>query len=180
MRKKTSMTSNQRVGRPIGSGSGKKVPGTNIVLTGTAHGEDPRLIVHPCESTDFEVIAEEPDDELSRHKFPPPKKNPKFRKVWGQFIDGIARRENFGIGHLNALEIFCDLLVEYDDLSAIIRRKGRSYQSIGRSGTAWKLYPEVTHLKSVQHQINVYMKQLGLTLRRDESGLSDAESREWD
>jgi hypothetical protein len=85
-----------------------------------------------------------------------------------------------GIGHLNALEIFCDLLVEYDDLSAIIRRKGRSYQSIGRSGTAWKLYPEVTHLKSVQHQINVYMKQLGLTLRRDESGLSDAESREWD
>lgn len=180
MRKKRNMISNRHVGRPIGSGSGKKIPGTNIVLTGTAHGEDPKLIIHPPESPDFEVVAEEPNDELSLHKFPPPKKNPKFRKVWGQFIDSITRRENFNIGHLNALEIFCDLLVEYDDLSTFIRKKGRSYQSVGRSGAVWKLYPEVTHLKAVQHQINVYIKQLGLTLRRDESGLSDGEASEWD
>lgn len=179
MQKKKSMNSNRRLGRPTGSGPGKTIPGTTFALSGTAHGEDPKLNIYPPEVPDYEVATEEPDDDLSLHKFPPPKKNPKFRSLWGQYIDSIVRRDNFNIGHLNVLEIFCDLLVEYHEVSTFIRKKGRSYQSLGRSGTVWKLYPEVVHLKSVQHHINVYMKQLGLTLRRDEFGISGTESDEW-
>lgn len=177
--KKNSTTSKRCLGRPSGSGRGKKIPGTNTLIKGTLHGEDPRLIVHPPCRPDPEQILDEPDDDLSRHKYPPPKKNPVFRRVWGQFIDSISRRDNFNVGHLNALEVLCDLFAEYEDLHAFIRMKGRSYQAFGRSGMIWKLYPEVGYLKSVKHQINVYMKQLGLTLRRDESGLSGGEAGEW-
>lgn len=177
--KKKNSTSDRRVGRPLGRGHGKRVPGTQIAIAGTAHGEDPKLVVHPPECPDPEKLLCVPNDDLSRHKYPPPKRNPTFRKVWGQFIDSISRRDNFNVGHLNALEVLCDLFAEYEDLHVFIRTKGRSYQTFGRSGMTWKLYPEVGHLKSVQHQINVYMKQLGLTLRRDDSGLSGGEAGEW-
>lgn len=167
-------------GRPVGSGHGKRIPGTEVFVTGTARGDDPKLILHPEENTDFEEIAPIPNDNLSRHQYPPPKKNPKFRKIWGQFIDGIACRENFDVGHLNSLEILCDLFVEYEEVSTFIRKKGRSYQTIGRSGMIWKFYPEVGQLKAVQHQINVYMKQLGLVLKKDEFGSSDNDKGEWE
>lgn len=166
-------------GRPKGTGSGKKLPGTDIRIKGTARGADPKLIVHPKPRKDSEAQAPEPNDELSKHKFPPPKKNPIFRKVWGDYIDSVSSRENFSPGHLNSLKILCDLFVDYEELSAFVKTKGRSYLSIGRSGNTWKLYPEVSQLKSVQHQINVYIKQLGLVLKKDEFG---GEGREdgWD
>ena len=177
--KKNTTTSNDKKGRPIGSGSGKSIPGSDIKIKGFMHGEDPKLIVHPLGNGDFEELAPEPVDELSNHRYPPPKRHPKFRRIWGQFIDGIINRDNFNVGYLNSLEILCDLFVEYEELSAFIRKTGRSYQTFGRSGMIWKLYPEVGQLKSVQHQINVYMKQLGLILKKDESGLMGQQG-EWE
>lgn len=162
--------SKPKAGRPKGTGLGKRLPQIGVRIKGTEHGEDPTLVVHQPIKPDSEHLLPEPTDELVGHKYPPSKKNPTFRRVWGQFIDNVSSRENFSEGHLNSLAILCDLFTEYEELSTYLRTHGRSYQSHGRSGLTWKLYPEVGQLKAVQQQINVYMKQLGLVLKKDQLG----------
>lgn len=159
---------------------GRKLPDTPARVEGVPHGLDPTLEVHGPERVDTEKVGDPIYDQASTHQYPPPKRNPIFRKVWSEFIDSISGRENFNVGHLNALEILCDLFVEYGETHAFLRTKGCSYQSHGRSGLVWKLYPEVGHLKSIQHQINVYMKQLGLILKRDHSGTPGGGMGEWE
>lgn len=132
-------------------------------------GADTKLILHPETKPDMEVIGEVPKDAASKHKYPPPRKNKRFREVWMQFIDSISTRENFNIGHLNSLEVLCDAFVEYDELQAFIRVHGRTYKSVGRTGVQWKFYPEADQLNRVQKTIQEYMKILGLGLAADRS-----------
>jgi len=114
------------------------------------------------------------------HKFPPPKSHPIFIRTWMDFIDNVSSRENFKTGHLNSLEILCDLYVDYDNLKKYIESKGRSYKSNGRNGLTWKFYPEVAQLNTVQSQIKEYMKMLGLVLKKDHGTASGGEKSNWD
>lgn len=173
--KKKNTISRNKGGRPR---TGHKVAGTDEVYHPVGN-EDPLIIKEPKPKADPEN-APAPNDVASKHKFPPPRNNPEFRKMWMQYIDDIAGRENFKVGHLNTLEILCGLLVDYKDLEAFIRVKGRSYQTHGRGGMLFKFYPEVAQLKSVQIQIRDYMKMLGLGLVKDASGESGGEKENWD
>jgi len=162
-------------------GEGHRMRGTKQKFKRSYPGEDPKAVEYPPEVPDAEDEMPEPKDEAAKHKFPPPKKHPTFRRVWMDFIDNISKRENFKSGHLNSLEILCDLHVEYDELRAFIRKKGRSYQSYGRAGMIWKFYPEVAQLNNVQAQIKEYMKMLGLLLKKDHSTQDEkGEKGEWD
>jgi hypothetical protein len=165
----------------IPKGFGVAVPGTSVVMKREYPGQDPKYVELPDPVDDIESTLPEPKDAASKHKYPPPKKHPVFRKIWMDFIDNLTGRENFKNGHLHSLEILCDLHVEYEDLRAYIRKNGRSYKSYGRSGMQWKFYPEVTQLNSVQSQILGYMKTLGLVLKKDHSTSNPGtgEKDEW-
>jgi hypothetical protein len=188
--KKQTTTFKRPVGRPrkktyangLGKyGEGSVIPGTDKKFKREYPGQDPRIEEPGVPVEDLEESLPEPDDEGSRHKFPPPKKHPIFRKIWMEFIDNISKRENFQNGHLGALEILCDLHVEYEDLRTFIRRNGRSYKSYGRQGMVHKLYPEVGQLNTVQAQIKEYLKTLGLTLKKDHGTTNPAgERNEWE
>ena len=45
--------------------------------------------------------APPPKDEWSKHEYPPPKNDPRFRARWGKFIDNVVGRSNFTPGHLS-------------------------------------------------------------------------------
>ncbi len=143
-------------------------------------GQEPRVEIRPTAVADIETTLPEPTDKASRHKYPPPKRDPLFRTKWMRFIDNISRRENFNKAHLDSLEILCDLYVEYETLQTFLRVNGRSYLSVGRSGEVWKFYPEMGQLARVQAQIKEYTKMLGLLLKKDHGNESDAEKGEWD
>lgn len=143
--------------------------GKKTVFKRTADGQDYIARVNPDVVPDSEKVNPEPDDEFASHKYPPPKKHPTFRKVWGQFIDSIVSRDNFKVGHLNNLEILCDSYVEYEQLQEFIRTHGRSYVSVGRNGEVWKLFPEVAQLSRVQLNIKNYTTMLGLNLKKDDT-----------
>jgi len=161
------------------SSSGHRVKGTRKKFFRDYPGQDPVILKIPKPVPDPEAIAPVVD-EASQHKYPPPRVHPIFRKIWMEFIDNICARENFKVGHLNSLEILCDLYVEYDELRAFLRQHGRSYQSLGRSGQVWKPFPEVAQLNLVQSNIKEYTKMLGLLLKKDHSSLSGGEKDEWE
>ncbi len=172
----TSKKKNKRGSKP----TGLKLQGMKGTFKRTYPGEDPHKAVIKDQGPDFEEVASEPTDEASKIKYPPPKKDPKFRRVWMQFIESISKRENFNIGHLNSLEILCDLYVECEDLRKFLRKQGRSYQASGRSGVVWKMFPEVGQLNTVQNQIKDYMRLLSLTLKGDVTGESGGEKENWE
>ena len=155
--------------------------GRKLLLDDVPQGEEGKIILYPDEKPDIEDVEVLPDDDAAKHKYPPPRKHPRFREIWMQFIDSISGRDNFKAGHLRTFEILCDLYVEYDELRAFIRKRGRSYKSIGRQGVQWKYYPEVEQLNKVQAQIKSYMIMLGLTLKKD-TDTDDPSSvkGEWD
>lgn len=141
-------------------------------------GHEPRLEFHqPPRKGVKSVIPME--DEASKHQYPPPGNNPAFRAKWMLFIENVISRDNFHIGHLETLKVFCKLLVEYDELEDFIAENGRSYCSVGRSGEVWKLYPEVLHLKRVEASIKEYSKLMDLVLKKDHGTESGGEQDEW-
>lgn len=173
--KKNISTSKRGRGRP----KGRTI---KVKLDNVHPNDDAVMLVHADKRPDFEKVAGEPNDEASKHKFPPPRKNPEFRKTWMSFIDLVIANNNFKEGHLHSLAVLCDLFVEYEELRAFIREHGRTYKSLGRNGTQFKNYPEVEQLNKVQNQIQAYMKMLGLALKdaKDDGGGSDSEKGEWD
>ena len=156
--------------------------GESATFKRSYEGEDFRVDIKPKQKEDVEKILPEPDDEASKHKFPPPKKHPTFRAKWFRFIDNVSSRDNFKVGHLDTLEILCDLYVEYEQLHEFVRVNGRSYLSVGRQGEVWKFYPEVLQLTKVQGAIKEYTKMLDLILKKDH-GAGDGgggEKSEWE
>jgi hypothetical protein len=176
--KKKSMTSNSK--KKSSRATGLKILGVKDRVQRLMPGEDPRVAFVPSEREDYEKDIPTPDDEASRHKFPPPKKHPTFRRTWMNFVANIMARENFKVGHLQALEILCDLQVEYEQLQAFVRKNGRSYKSVSRGGVVWKLYPEVLQLSKIAVQIKEYMKMMDLVLKKDHSTESGTEKESWD
>lgn len=148
--------------------AGRPATGYTIKVPLKFKGQDPRVEFHQPPRKDVEDDALEPQDEFANHKYPPPKKHPVFRRMWGLFIDNISARSNFHLGHLETLRVLCNYYVEYEDLEEYIRKNGRSYCSVGRAGEVWKLYPEVNQLNRVREGIQQYSKMLGLILKKDE------------
>jgi len=99
-------------------------------------------------------------------------RNPKpdhagFTEYWEETLPDIQHRENLKPSHLQQLRILCDLLVDYDQMQAIIEMEGRTYWSTGRNGDQLKLRPEVQQLNKVISEIRNYSKMLGLMLYKD-------------
>ncbi len=113
-------------------------------------------------------ISKEEVEEILQ-KYPPRKTNEIYVRMWNEFVDGVASRDNFKMAYLNQLSILCDLYVEYDVLLKFIERKGYSYESESKSGITLKPYPEVLHFAKVQSEIRNYSKILGLLLVKDTS-----------
>lgn len=122
-----------------------------------------------------------PADELENLKYPPPKKNPIFRKTWGDFIENVTSRENFKPSHLHTLEILCDLYVELDALNKFLRTNGMAFKVITVAGESRRLYPEVAQRDKIRAQIQQYSRHLDLFPKRDKSlrGMDKDEDDEW-
>ena len=129
---------------------------------------------------DPEEVLPEPKDEISKHKYPPPKKNPVFRQKWAKFIDNVVARPNFNPGHLESLEILCDLYVELDEVSIFLRTHGMRYKTRTVAGEVWKHYPEVAMKDKLRAQIQIMTKNLSLFPGKDNSiGSDPKEDEEW-
>lgn len=111
--------------------------------------------------------------------FPPPKKNPVFRQKWQSLIKTIAMRDNFKPIHLFQLEVLCDLLVEYEQLSKFIRQHGYTYTAIGRQGKQIKTYPQVAERNRVKDQIRGYCKMLDLITPKGAGDGKGKDGGEW-
>ncbi len=145
-------------------------------------GDDPKITIYPPKVEDPE--GDRPEIEfIGTHwhkKFPPPKKNPEFRRKWAMFLDIIAKREDFNDGHLFQLEILCDLYAEYYDLGKLLRIEGRTYETVGRQGRQIKIRPEVTRVDKVLNQIQAYSKGLSLSISKKNVDGKGANEEEWD
>lgn len=179
-KKKTPIISKRGRKKQSGKNLGQKILGVDQRVQKLKPGEDPRVNFFPEELPDYEKINREINDEISKHKYPPPKAHPTFRRVWAEYIDNICARENFKTGHLTQLEILCDLHVEYDQHQEFIRKNGRSYKVASRDGIIWRPFPEVLLLGKCQQQMLHYMKILGLLLKKDSSTKSGGEKESWD
>lgn len=175
MEKQKQKISKAKRGRPA---TGHKLPGTDQRFHRQYEGQEPRIVEHSTPPT-ASVENEMPNDKYANHKYPPPRRHPIFEKTWLEHIDNITARENFKIGHLQSLEILCDLFVEYKELTKFIQENGRSYKSVGRSGTIWRFYPEVGQIKIVQSQIRDYTKMLGLLLKKDSQDFCGVDDDDW-
>lgn len=136
--------------------------------------------VYPPKKDDPEETTPAPKDEASKTKYPPPKRNAVFRKKWMKFISSLTSRDSFKEAHLQALEVLCDLYVEYEDLEKIIRTEGRTYKAVSRFGEARRMHPAVGQLDKVRANIRAYTKQLDLFPKKDNSSEADGEEDEWE
>lgn len=136
--------------------------------------------VYPPKKKDLEKDGPTISDEFSGLKFPPPKKDRVFREKWAGFIDSLSSRENFKRAHLQALEVLCDLYVEYSDLETVIRTEGRTYRAVSRFGEVRRMHPAVAQIDKVRSNIRAYTKQLDLFPKRDNSSEADGEESEWE
>lgn len=158
----------------------KKPKGTKVVVPPKFRGQDPKVIFAEPPRKNVEDDALEPDDELAKKKYPPPRKNKIFREKWGLFIDNVTSRKNFHLGHLETLRILCDLFVEYEDLKSFLAENGQSYCAVGRQGEQWKMYPHVQQLNRVKESISVYSRMLDLIVKKDEGlGGTTGEDEDW-
>lgn len=144
------------------------------------HNDHGSVPVYPKKKKDEEKGKKPVGDEFDKLKYPPPKRNQVFRETWGKFIDNVTSRESFKEAHLAALEVLCDLYVEYKDLERTIRIEGRTYETVSRWGKTRKMHPAVSQLDKVRANIAKYTKQLDLFPKKDSGGESDGEDGEWE
>jgi len=143
------------------------------------HNDHGSKAVYQKVKKDPEASKKPIDDEFAKLKFPPPKRNPVFRKTWAKFIDSLTGRDSFREAHLATLEVLCDLYVEYQDLEATIRKEGRTFKAVSRWGELIKMHPAVSQLDKVRANIAKYTKQLDLFPKKDSGGGSEGEEEAW-
>ena len=119
-------------------------------------------------------------DEHDKLRYPPPQKNKVFREKWATFLDNIVQRENFKPGHLDLLEVLCELYVDLAELSKFIRCNGQSFEVITITGKSRRMYPEVAQRDKIRKQIENYSKQLDLFPKKDKSPKSGSKQDEKD
>jgi len=119
--------------------------------------------------------------EINIQNFPSPFKDTAFVKYWSSFLEDIEDRDNFHRGHLKNLEILCQLYVEYDQLTAILKEKGFSFMAVGRYGTQVKTRPESTERNKILAEIRQYARLLGIVLNTSQANNEDDDEKgEWD
>ena len=116
---------------------------------------------------------------LTIENFPAPHKDTAFVGYWSSFLKDVEDRDNFHSGHLKNLEILCQLYVEYDSLTYILKETGFSYYATGRYGEQIKTRPESTERGKILAEIRNYARLLGLVLSTGQGNDSDSESDEW-
>lgn len=117
---------------------------------------------------------------MKNKKISSPRREDKiFTKYWELFIEDVASRDNFKLGHLQQLEILCDLYVSYHDLSQIIKSDGYTFENEGRHGAQLKPHPCVALRYKTLAEIRQYSKMLGITLVKDQNS-GDDEKGVWE
>ena len=116
---------------------------------------------------------------MTKTKLPssPKDKEKVFKRNWKKLIEKVTSRENYHDGHLSQLEILCDLLQEYHDLSETIKKEGFTFESSGRYGTQKRIHPAVTQKNKVVSEVRQYAKILELTISKVEA--EDQDNNEW-
>lgn len=90
-----------------------------------------------------------------------------FTRYWDLFVDDILTREGFKPFHLEQLRVLCELFVEVDELTRIVKEEGYTYYSEGgRNGDQLKIRPEISQLNRTRTEIRNYCKILCLTLEK--------------
>lgn len=111
---------------------------------------------------------------------PPPDKDSVFKAKWKIFIEDICERANFKPGHLEQLEILCDMFSELEEMKLYIKENGYSYESHGRNGVQVKIRPEVQQKNILVNTIKNFSKHLGITPTKDENFTDKKEKAdEW-
>ena len=124
---------------------------------------------------DYEVT-----DDFDDLEYPPPSKNPDFRKFWADSIDNITNRSNFDPAHLALFETLCRLRVELRQLDDFVSRNGHTFRVITVLGDQRKTYPEVNERMKVLSQIATYSRLLDLLPKKDKSKSKSGTSDEDD
>lgn len=121
------------------------------------------------------------EDDFDTHEYPPPSKNPEFRRFWVEAIDNLASRENFKKAHLGLLEAYCRLRVELRHLDEFVAENGHTYRVVTVAGENRRTYPEVTERHKVLGLIEKYAKLLDLKPTKDKakSDRNPKEDNEW-
>lgn len=143
------------------------------------HNDRGSKSVFKAEVPDEEESGKKIKDAASRHKYPPPRKNKIFRAKWMEFIDNVTSRDSFKRAHLETLTLLCDMYVEYEELSKILRTQGRTYKTVTRLGEHLKMHPATAHIDKVRANISKYTRLLDLFPKKDKGGGSEGEEEEW-
>lgn len=132
-------------------------------------------------STELPEPKQEIKDDYDSLKYPPPGKNPDFRKFWAEGIDGIVARENFTPAHLGLFEAYCNLRVMIRTLDEFIREHGYTYRTSTLTGETRRSYPEVAERTKALSQLAQYAKLLDIIPKKDKSNnvAKDAET-DWE
>lgn len=125
---------------------------------------------------DYEVT-----DDLDSHEYPPPSKNPEFRKFWVETIDSMINRDNFKPAHLRLLEVYCRLCVELRRLDDFVMANGHTYRVVTIAGELRRTYPEIHERHKVLSTIEKYARLLDLKPAKDKSKSTRVpkEDEEW-
>ncbi len=108
----------------------------------------------------------------------PKKKEKKFTAYWNKFIIIIAKKEGFNDIVLKNLEILCDLYIDYDDLTAILKEEGWTTTSDTRYGTQHRSHPAAGERTKILSDIRHYSKLLGVKISTIEA--PEEVENEWD
>jgi hypothetical protein len=125
--------------------------------------------------------AYEVTDNYDSHQYPPPSKNPEFRKFWMETIDNLISRGNFKLAHLRLLETYCRLCVELRRLDDFVYANGHTYRVLTAAGEMRKTYPEVYERHKVLTSLAQYANLLGFKPSKDKELGSPppGEDNEW-
>lgn len=107
-----------------------------------------------------------------------PKDSEEFKKYWRIFLPHVVERDNFHTGHLQQLEILCDLYVDYNTLTQFVKENGYSFMTGGRYGDTSRPHTEVQVRQRVVAEIRAYSKMLGILLNKGIPTSDDPD--EWD
>lgn len=117
--------------------------------------------------------------------FEAPQSDSVFVKYWDLFINDVTERDNFKLGHLEQLQILCNLYKEYHMLTEQINEEGFTYhtdpEGNSRYGNQIKPNPACTLRDKTLMEIRQYSKLLGLVLEKDKKITKEEESKsDWE
>lgn len=110
----------------------------------------------------------------------PPKEGVTFTRMWNVFIDDVTQRNDFHKGHLQFLEVLCDLYEEYAQIMDVLEMCGSTYESEGRNGFQVKPRPEVAQKNKIVDQIAAMTRLLNLVPNKNkEAPVKPEQQEEW-